>query len=93
MGAKTSKTIVFDPVDYVDVKKDTGITLENYILRQIATEYDVSKMAVVLKKPIDTLCALIRMIHQHQESVKPILFELFESKGEILARLKKYPAA
>jgi len=91
MGGTSSKQFVFDPLDYIEVKKDTGISLENYIVRQIALDYDVQKLSGLLKKPVDTLCAMIRMIHQNQETVKSILFELFESKGEILVRLKKYP--
>jgi hypothetical protein len=91
MGGTSSKQFVFDPLDYIEVKKDSGISLENYIVRQIALDYDVQKLSGLLKKPVDTLCAMIRMIHQNQETVKSILFELIESKGEILVRLKKYP--
>ena len=92
MGSGGSKTIVFDPIDYADLKKDCGISLENYILRQIASEYSLSKVSAPLKKPIDTICALIRAIHQYQVAPKGIIFEVFEANGEYLARLKKYPA-
>jgi hypothetical protein len=92
MGSGTSKTFVFDPMDYADLKKDAGISLENYVLRMMANEYDISKVSGLLKKPTDTICTLIRAIHQNQDAVKPISFEVFEAKGEILARLKKFPA-
>ncbi len=92
MGSGGSKTIVFDPVDYAELKKDCGLSLENYILRQIASEYNLNKVSALLKKPVDTICALIRAIHMNQEIAKGIIFEVFEAKGEYLARLKKYPA-
>ncbi len=91
MGGSTSKLYTFKPLDYSEVKKDTGISLEQYLFRELAVVNQVPNLSNTAR-PIHQMVTLIRTIHQHQEIVLPIQFELLFIKDEIIVRLKRYPA-
>ncbi len=92
MGGATSKSYLFKPLEYAEVKKDTGISLENYLMREMAFLFQTNEVSGAWKSPIQHMITLIRAIHQNQETVYPILFEIMILKSDILLRLKKYPA-
>ena len=92
MGGASSKTYVFKPLEYAEIKKDSEISLENYLMREMAFLFQTSEISSAWKNPIQHMITLIRAIHQNQEVVHPILFEILIMKSDILLRLKKYPA-
>lgn len=91
MGGATSKTYIFKPLDYSEMKKDCGISLEQYLYKELAVQYQIPKTTDTAR-PIHQMTTLIRAIHQNQEHVYPIQFELLFVKEEIIVRLKRYPA-